>query len=241
MSTIFAIPSGWGPALFLPRAFVNGFFYRNGTRDAATRATLCQVDLSDAKRIIYDVRGSSELRADWLRAQEGMGKGDRSAAHLGADLFSRHPPPCDATDGRRREHMTRLRKIVGLTLAVVLATALVAYLLRPSASPTTTSIVTQPPTDQTCPTRYHGHNALSCGSTTGTTNSGGGHGSNGDNETDDHDNHGGHSDGDHDWNDHDGDGHGHSGHGDHDGEGRHGEGSGDSDRERGHGNGNHEP
>ena len=40
--------------------------------------------------------------------------------------------------------MAGLKKIVGVTLAVVLATALVAYMLRPSATPTTTSTSARP-------------------------------------------------------------------------------------------------
>src|SRR2546430_1070358 len=95
--------------------------------------------------------------------------------------------------------MARLKKLVGLTLAVVLATALVAYMLRPSATPTTTSNTTEPPADQMCPSR-HGH---TCGTIPSTTNGGQGSngGSNGDHDTDDHDDHGdhgGHSDDDHD-------------------------------------------
>src|SRR5207253_6227011 len=142
------------------------------------------------------------------------------------DPSPRHRPLCDATDGRRREHMARLKKIVGLTLAVVLATALVAYMLRPSAAPTTSSTTTtKPPTDTTCGEHTRGMKEPTCGLPTGPTN-GGGQGSNGDHDTDDHDDHGNHG-GDSD--DHDG---GHGGHGDggdHDSEG-HGEHGGASDR-----------
>src|SRR2546430_16155291 len=88
--------------------------------------------------------------------------------------------------------MTRLKTIVGLTLAVVLATALVAYMLRPSAAPTTSSTTTtKPPTDTTCGEHARGMKELTCGLPTGTTN-GGGQGLNGDHDTDDHDDHGNH-------------------------------------------------
>src|SRR5947207_15769600 len=90
-----------------------------------------------------------------------------------------HRPQGDVTDGRRREHMASLKKIVGLTLAVVLATALVAYMLRPSAAPTTSSTTTtKPPTDTTCGEQTRGMKELTCGLPTGTT-TGGGQGSNG--------------------------------------------------------------
>ena len=122
--------------------------------------------------------------------------------------------------------MASLKKIVGLTLAVVLATALVAYMLRPSAAPTTSSTTTtKPPTDTTCGEQTRGMKELTCGLPTGTT-TGGGQDSNGDHDTDDHDDHGNHG-GDSD--DHDG-GHGGPGDGgDHDSEG-HGEHGGASDR-----------
>ena len=88
--------------------------------------------------------------------------------------------------------MTRLKKIVGLTLAVVLATALVVYMLRPSAAPTTSSTTTtKPPTDTTCGEQTRGMKELTCGLPTGTTNDGG-QGSNGDHDTDDHDGEGPH-------------------------------------------------
>src|SRR2546427_12489543 len=96
--------------------------------------------------------------------------------------------------------MARLKKLVGLTLAVVLATALVAYMLRPSATPTTTSNTTEPPANQTCPSR-HGH---TCGMIPSTTNGGGqgsNGGSNGDHHTHEHDDprdHRGQSERDHD-------------------------------------------
>src|SRR2546430_6056826 len=93
--------------------------------------------------------------------------------------------------------MTRLKTIVGLTLAVVLATALVAYMLRPSAAPTTSSTTTtKPPTDTTCGEHARGMKELTCGLPTGTTN-GGGQGSNGEHDThhpDDHSNPRGDSD-----------------------------------------------
>ena len=182
--------------------------------------------MSDATRLIYDAPGSTRLRADWMRAQGRDGNGDRSAARLDTILLratDRHATQRTVGDAK---HMTRLRKIVGLTLAVVLATALVAYMLRPSAAPTTSSTTTtKPPTDTTCGEQTRGMKELTCGLPTGTTN-GGGQGSNGDHDTDDHDDHGNHG-GDSD--DHDG---GHGGHGDgghHDGEGPHGEHGGASD------------
>jgi len=111
--------------------------------------------------------------------------------------------------------MAGLKRIVGVTLAVVLVAALVVFVLRPSAN-TTTSTVQQPgtPTDQptpgTCSDLSRGHQQGECGTSNGT-----GQGS--DNDTDDHnanddhsDSHDGNdgSDGDHDANDQDG-------HGDH--------------------------
>ena len=102
--------------------------------------------------------------------------------------------------------MAGLKKIVGVTLAVVLATALVAYMLRPSATPTTTSTaqpgnptVQPPPTDQgTCRDRSTGLHETGCDNETGE-----GHDSDHDNETGDHEGTGGHSD-DNEADDHDG-------------------------------------
>jgi hypothetical protein len=111
--------------------------------------------------------------------------------------------------------MAGLKRIVGVTLAVVLVAALVVFVLRPSAN-TTTSTAPQPgaPTDQptpgVCSDLSRGHQQGECGTWNGT-----GQGS--DNDTDDHnanddhsDSHDGNdgSDGDHDANDQDG-------HGDH--------------------------
>ena len=133
--------------------------------------------------------------------------------------------------------MARLRKIVGLTLAVVLAIALVAYMLRPSAAPTPSSVTTtNPPTDATCGVHTRGLEEQACGLPTATTN-GGGPGSNGDHDTGDHNDHGDH--GGHSDDDHDG-GHGQHGDGhDHGGEDHHSEDGGDSDG--GHGGEHGEP
>src|SRR5213596_2938666 len=93
--------------------------------------------------------------------------------------------------------MASLKKIVGLTLAVVLATALVAYMLRPSAAPTTSSTTTtKPPTDTTCGEQTRGMKELTCGLPTGTTTGGGqgGHGDGGDHDSEGHGEHGGASD-----------------------------------------------
>ncbi len=101
--------------------------------------------------------------------------------------------------------MAGLKKIVGVTLAIVLVTALVVYVLRPSATPTTTSTVAEPgtptvqppPTDQgTC--REQGHHDGECGNATGS-----GHDSDRDNDTDDHNGTSGHSD-DNETSDHEG-------------------------------------
>src|SRR5207249_7041785 len=83
MSTIIAIASGWEGALFLSRAFVNGSSRSTGvSRDTPPAGdALCQVEMSDARSIMYATRGSSRLRADWMRAGRD-GKGDRSAARL---------------------------------------------------------------------------------------------------------------------------------------------------------------
>jgi len=102
--------------------------------------------------------------------------------------------------------MAGLKKIVGVTLAVVLVTALVVYVLRPPAMPTTTSTaepgtptVQPPPTDQgTCRDQGHGHHDSECDNATGS-----GHDSDRDNDTDDHDGASGHSD-DNERNDHEG-------------------------------------
>ena len=95
--------------------------------------------------------------------------------------------------------MAGLKKIVGVTLAVVLVTALVVYALRPSATPTTTSTaepgtptVQPPPTNQgTCPDEDDGHHDTDCDNATGS-----GDDSDQDDETDDHDGTSGHSDDD---------------------------------------------
>src|SRR5436309_2048758 len=91
-------------------------------------------------------------------------------------------------------------------VAVVLVTALVVYVLRPSATPTTTSTaepgtptVQPPPTDQgTCRDQGHGHHDNECDNATGS-----GHDSDRDNDIDDHDGASGHSD-DNETNDHEG-------------------------------------
>src|SRR2546425_967689 len=73
------------------------------------------------------------------------GTGDRTAVTRDADPSPRHQPPCDATDKRRGEHMARLKRLVGITLAVVIAAALVIYVLRPTASPGPSSLVGNDP------------------------------------------------------------------------------------------------
>src|SRR5437667_3543239 len=154
-------------------------------------------------------------------AREGKdGTGDRTAVTRGANPSPRHQSPCDATDKRRGEHMARLKRLVGITLAVVIAAALVIYVLRPTASPGSSSLVgndpgsttghpkgdhnkppagghSQPPTDEgTCASSGHGHGH-------GHGHDGGfcektkdrGHHSEGKGHTKSHDKHGHHSDG----------------------------------------------
>src|SRR5947209_8069781 len=148
------------------------------------------------------------------------GTGDRTAVTRDADPSPRHQPPCDATDKRRGEHMARLKRLVGITLAVVIAAALVIYVLRPTASPGPSSLVgndpgtttghpkgdhnkppagghSQPPTDEgTCAGsghghgHGHGHDGGACGTTKDR-----GHHSEGKGHTKSHDKHGHHSDG----------------------------------------------
>src|SRR2546426_12277947 len=166
------------------------------------------------------------LRADEVRARRD-GKGDRLAAS--ANPSPRHQPPCDATS-EGEANMAGLKKIVGVTLAVVLVTALVVYVLRPSATPTTTSTaepgtptVQPPPTDQgTCRDQGHGHHDSECDNATGS-----GHDSDRDNDTDDHDGASGHSD-DNETNDHEG----HDGESDQNAAGHNGDGH-DSDQNLG--------
>ena len=126
--------------------------------------------------------------------------------------------------------MAGLKKIVGVTLAVVLVTALVVYVLRPPAMPTTTSTaepgtptVQPPPTDQgTCRDQGHGHHDSECDNATGS-----GHDSDRDNDIDDHDGASGHSD-DNETNDHEG----HDGESDQNAAGHNGDGH-DSDQDLG--------
>ena len=124
--------------------------------------------------------------------------------------------------------MAGLKRLVGVTLVVILVTALVVYVLRPSAT-TTPSVVNEPgtPTVQpppgdlgTCRDQPHGLYPAACHPSSGT---GSGSGSGSGNDTDDD-----HGTGDH-----------HSGHG-HDKDKDHGHGhewgeSGDHDDDNNHG------
>src|SRR3989454_252721 len=68
------------PRYFIVRALSThrrGAFRKWEGRHARARG-LCQVSMSDAKRVIYDARASCELRADGMRARWD-GKGDRLA------------------------------------------------------------------------------------------------------------------------------------------------------------------
>ena len=136
--------------------------------------------------------------------------------------------------------MAGLKRLVGVTLAVVLVTAWVVYVLRPSAT-TTTSVVNEPGTPTVlppgdlgaCRDQPHGLYPAGCHPSSATDTGSGGSGK--DNETDDHNETGDHhsDDGDHDGNDNDGHGHewGESGdhdddndnHGDHHSDHEHGE------------------
>src|SRR3989454_5807554 len=197
-----------------------------GTLELHARAIgLSRLDLRRGKRYV-GWPDLPRLRADEVRARRD-GKGDRLAAS--ANPSPRHQPPCDATSEGEAD-MAGLKKIVGVTLAVVLVTALVVYVLRPSATPTTTSTaepgtptVQPPPTDQgTCRDQGHGHHDSECDNATGS-----GHDSDRDNDTDDHDGASGHSD-DNETNDHEG----HDGESDQNAAGHNGDGH-DSDQNLG--------
>src|SRR2546425_7614449 len=81
------------------------------------------------------------VRMGCARRKGKDGTDDRTAVLRDADPSPRHQPPCDATYKRRGEHMARLKRLVGITLAVVIAAALVIYVLRPTASPGPSSLV----------------------------------------------------------------------------------------------------
>src|SRR5438876_10073650 len=69
---------GTPPALFHRAVFVNAIVLaisKGGPRHARARG-LCQVPMSDAKRVIYDAGAFCGLRADRMRARRD-GKGDR--------------------------------------------------------------------------------------------------------------------------------------------------------------------
>src|SRR5436853_1906842 len=131
---------------------------------------------------------------------------------------------------QEKKHMARLRNLVIATIAVVLAVALVAYLLRPTATPTTASTTTQPPPDQTCSARARGYSTLDCSPPAapgGGDTGGSDKGSKGDHGSDD--DHCGHPHGGH-------GGHGHEGK-DRDDRGHHGQGHQRGHSDRGHGHG----
>ena len=100
MSTIFAIASGWEAALFLSHAFVNGSSRSIGvSRDTPPAGdAFCQVEMSDARSIMYAARGSSRPRADWMRAQEGMGR--VTARRLASKRSFSAPPTAMRRNGR---------------------------------------------------------------------------------------------------------------------------------------------
>lgn len=129
--------------------------------------------------------------------------------------------------------MAGLKRLVGVTLAVILVTALVVYVLRPSAT-TTPSVVNEPgtPTVQpppgdlgTCRDQPHGLYPAACHPSTG-TGSGSGNGDDDHEDTGDH--HSGHGHG-HDKDKNHGHGHDWGGSGDHDDDNEHGDHHSDHD------------
>src|SRR5256885_2221252 len=69
------------------------------SRDAPPAGgALCQVETSDARSIMYPARGSSRLRADWMRAQEGMGR--VTARRLALERSFSAPPTAMRRNGR---------------------------------------------------------------------------------------------------------------------------------------------
>src|SRR5881396_2925236 len=103
--------------------------------------------MSDAKRVIYDARASSGLRADGMRARWD-GKGDRLAASW--KRSSRRAIATCATryakEKKERRNMIRRKTAVAVLIAVIVGAAFAAYTFRPKA--TTSSVaVNEPGTD----------------------------------------------------------------------------------------------
>src|SRR5439155_1658597 len=103
--------------------------------------------MSDAKRVIYDARASSGLRADGMRARRD-GKGDRLAASWKTILSPRHRDLRETIrEGEKeRRNMIRRKTAVAVLIAVIVGAAFAAYTFRPKA--TTSSVaVNEPGTD----------------------------------------------------------------------------------------------
>src|SRR6058998_4360609 len=100
--------------------------------------------MSDAKRVIYDARASSGLRADGMRARRD-GKGDRLAASWKTILSPRHRDLRDTIrEGEKeRRKMIRRKTAVAVLIAVIVGAAFAAYAFRPPA--TNTSVATNEP------------------------------------------------------------------------------------------------
>src|SRR5881396_1953579 len=103
--------------------------------------------MSDAKRVIYDARASSGLRADGMRARWD-GKGDRLAASWKTILSPRHRDLRDTTrEGEKeRRNMIRRKTAVAVLIAVIVGAAFAAYTFRPKATNSSVA-VNEPNTD----------------------------------------------------------------------------------------------
>jgi len=118
------------------------------TDDRHARARgLCQVSVSDAKRVIYDARASWGLRADGMRARWD-GKGDRHAGSRTTILSPRHRDLRDTIrEGEKeRRNMIRRKTAVAVLIAVIVGAAFAAYTLRPKATNSSVA-VNEPNTD----------------------------------------------------------------------------------------------